>query len=330
LHLDNQIFFFFDTKFNIINPSTFVLSFTELSVFDYYVFTLGRSPRLVVELAFLSRLALHQLSNMFFARFALNIDIEVRLLVNEASAALFTFDTLLVRYSFLSAVFEPSRGQSEVTLFGGDSSIKSLGQSGLTGLVHRDGGRLPRVAAQSLVDGALSILFSYFGTDSLCLKVLCKLSNTVVDLILSLLKLLLGHLVVLLSFSEVEFQLARLTGPLHLHVTFPVFDTLSEPLLHETSISLKFVYLNAAHLLLFARVVITVMLIGTLSNVSLSNSLIIELLKVVFEVDVLLSTVQFTKSLLEEVVANFIVLRLRDSNSLSGLVIAESSGLGDD
>lgn len=302
LHFNNQILLLLDAKFNIIYPSALVLGLTELSVLDYNVFALGSSPRLVVELAFLSRLAFHQLSNVFLARFALNINVEVGLLVDEASAALFTFDTLLVRYCFLSAVFEPGRGQSEVTLLGGDPSIKSLGQGRLTGLVHGDGGRLPRVAAQSLVDGTVSILFLDFGTDSLSFHVPFKFSDTVVNLILSLLKLRLGHLVVLLSFSEVKFQLASLTGPLDLHVSFPVFDTLSEPLLHEASISLQFVNLNTAHLLLFARVVITVMLIGTLSHVSLSNSLIIELLKVTFEVNILLSTIQFTKSLFEEVV----------------------------
>jgi hypothetical protein len=110
-------------------------------------------------------------------------------LVDEASAAFFTFDALLVRYSFLSTVFEPGRGQSEVTLLSGDLRIKSLGQGGLTSLVHGDGGRLPRVAAQSLVNGTVSIFFLDFGADSLSFKVLCELFDTVVDLILSLLEL---------------------------------------------------------------------------------------------------------------------------------------------
>lgn len=72
------------------------------------------------------------------------------------------------------------------------------------------------------------------------------------------------------------------------------------------------------------------MLVCTLGHVSLSNGLFIELMKVSFKVDVLLSAVQLSKSLFEKIVADFIVLGLRDSNSLSGLVITESSGLGND
>lgn len=92
--------------------------------------------------------------------------------------------------------------------------------------------------AQSLVDGTVSVLFLDFSADSLSFQVLFKLGDAVVHLILSFLELGLGHLVVLLRLREVELQLGCLTGFFYLHVGLPVLDTLCEPLLHETGVTL--------------------------------------------------------------------------------------------
>ena len=51
---------------------------------------------------------------MFFTGFALYAHVQVRLLINQAATAFFTLYFLFVRYSFLSAVFQTSRCQSEV------------------------------------------------------------------------------------------------------------------------------------------------------------------------------------------------------------------------
>jgi hypothetical protein len=49
-----------------------------------------------------------------------------------------------------------------------------------------------------------------------------------------------------------------------------------------------------------------------------------------FKINVLLGAVKLTKSLFEEVVGDFIVLGLGDGDSLSWLVVTESTGLGND
>ena len=83
---------------------------------------------------------------MLFTCVALNVNIQVGLLVDEATTTFLTFDALLVRYSFLSAMFETSGGKGEVTFLGGNILVEGLGQSHLTTLAHTDGSRLPRVA----------------------------------------------------------------------------------------------------------------------------------------------------------------------------------------
>lgn len=146
MHLNDELFLLFLTKLDIVESSTLILGFTELSIFNYNIFALGRSPCLVVKLTLLSRLALHELSDVLFTCVALNVHIQVGLLVDEATTTFLTFDALLVRYSFLGAMFETSGGKGEVTFLGGNLLVKGLGQSHLTTLAHTDGSRLPRVA----------------------------------------------------------------------------------------------------------------------------------------------------------------------------------------
>jgi hypothetical protein len=120
----------------------------------------------------------------------------------------------------------------------------------------------------------------------------------------------LGHFVVLLSLSKVEFKLSGLSGAFHLHVCFPILNALRQPLLHEAGISLQLVDLDATHFLLFARVTLHVCPVGTLSHRRLSIGLLFKLYQVSFEVNIFLGAVKFAQSLFKESVAHFIVLGL--------------------
>ena len=161
----------------------------------------------------------------------------------------------------------------------------------MTTLTHTDGSRLPGIATQGFVNGFVGLVGLYFCADSFGEQVLFKLSDAVVNLVLGVLKLRLGHLIVLLSLSEVKLQLGRFTGFLDFHVRFPVFNALGKPLLHKASVALQFVDLDTAHLLLFARVVFDILFVGTLGLLELSNSLIVEYLQMSFKIDVFLGAV---------------------------------------
>ena len=208
--------------------------------------------------------------------------------------------------------------------------IEGLGKSHLTALTQTDGSRFPGVAAQSLVDGLVCIFDFDVSADTLGQQVLFKLSDAIVHLILSLLQLVLGHFVVLLSLSKVEFKLSGLSGAFHLHVCFPILNALRQPLLHEAGISLQLVDLDATHFLLFARVTLHVCPVGTLSHRRLSIGLLFKLDQVSFEVNIFLGAVKFAQSLFKESVAHFIVLGLGDCDALGRLIVAESARLGYD
>lgn len=82
--------------------------------------------------------------------------------------------------------------------------------------------------------------------------------DTCGHLILLLFEFLISDCVKLFGLGKIEFQLGRFTLTFNAHVLFPVVNTFIEPLLHESSVSLKFVYLNAAHLLLTLGILIVV------------------------------------------------------------------------
>lgn len=208
--------------------------------------------------------------------------------------------------------------------------IERLGKSHLPALTQTDGSRFPGVAAQSLVDSLVSIFDFYVSADTLGQQVLFKLSDAIVHLILSLLQLVLGHFVVFLSLDEVKFKLSGLPSAFHLHVCFPILNTLRQPLLHETGISLQLVDLDATHFLLFARVTLHVCPVGTLSHRCLSIGLLLKLDQVSFKINIFLGSVKFAQSLFKESVAHFIVLGLGNCDALGRLVVTESARFGYD
>ena len=150
------------------------------------------------------------------------------------------------------------------------------------------------------------------------------------DFVLSLMKLLLGEGIELLSLGEVKLKLGGFTLTLDTHVLFPVLDALGQPLLHETCVSLEFVDLDAAHFL-FALSVLNHVLVVKLGSLSgLAHCFVIELLLMRFKVDIFLGAVQLAQPLLEEVVGNVVILGLAHRDALRWLVISESARFGYD
>jgi hypothetical protein len=150
------------------------------------------------------------------------------------------------------------------------------------------------------------------------------------NLVLGFLKLNISYIVIFLCLSEIEFELSSFTLALDTHILFPVLDALGKPFLHETSISLELVDLDSAHLLLFVSVHLHVVCVELGGLSGLSNELVVVLLLVSLKIDIFLGTVKFSKPLLEESVGHFIVLWFGHRDSLGGLVVAKSTGLGHD
>lgn len=86
--------------------------------------------------------------------------------------------------------------------------------------------------------------------DTVLFESILKRVNSISYLVFCILKFLLGHYIELLGLLEVKFKLLALTVALALLILFPVLDALLVPLLHESSVTLKLVYLDAAHFLL--------------------------------------------------------------------------------
>ena len=74
--------------------------------------------------------------------------------------------------------------------------------------------------------------------------------DTICDLVVSILELLNCNSVILFCLLVVKLKLFAFSILLSLLVCFPILNSFLVPLFHETSISLQFVDLNPAHLLL--------------------------------------------------------------------------------
>ena len=100
------------------------------------------------------------------------------------------------------------------------------------------------------------------------------------------------------------------------------------PFLHEASVALQLVNLNAAHLLLAHRRNLFVLVVKTSCDSRLALLLGIEFLNVSFHVQLFLGLIESVDSGLEELVLDPVILFFGDSNFLCGLVVSKLACLG--
>ena len=212
------------------------------------------------------------------------------LLINQSSATLFSLLPLFVSYSFLSPLFKAGWSQSKVTFLSTDLGIKCLSK-GHFGRTVASRLTLPGLTIQSVSNCSVSDLLTDFSADTLSFKIFFKSFNAVVHFVLGILEFLLSNLVVLFSLGKVELKLGCFTLSFDVHIDFPVLDTLCKPFFHKSSVSLKFVYLNSPHFLLFHSVFNNIVVIGFSGLSSLALHLLLILLLVEFKVNVLLRSV---------------------------------------
>jgi hypothetical protein len=141
---------------------------------------------------------------------------------------------------------------------------------------------LPGLTIQSVSNCSVSDLLTDFSADTLSFKIFFKSFNAVVHFVLGILEFLLSNPVVLFSLGKVELKLGCFTLSFDVHIDFPVLDTLCKPFFHKSSVSLKFVYLNSPHFLLFHSVFNNIVVIGFSGLSSLALHLLLILLLVEF------------------------------------------------
>ena len=90
---------------------------------------------------------------------------------------------------------------------------------------------------------------------------------------------------------ELEFKLLAFTVALSLLVLLPVLDTFLVPLFHKAGVALKFVDLNASHLLLTHCGHLAVFLVRALSHASLPLLLFFKLANMSLHIKLLLGLV---------------------------------------
>ena len=110
--------------------------------------------------------------------------------------------------------------------------------------------KLSTVIVQADCNSPVSLVFLDSRVYAVRLQGVLKSVDAIGDLILSRLQLFLCDVVVLLRLFQIEFELLAFSVALALLVFLPVLDTFLMPLFHEAGISLKLIYLNAAHFLL--------------------------------------------------------------------------------
>ena len=143
-------------------------------------------------------------------------------------------------------------------------------------------------------------------------------------------QLLLGNRVVFLGLLQLEFKLLALTVTLPLLVLLPVFDAFLVPLFHKAGIALKFVDLDASHLLLTHRSHLAVLLVRALSHASLPLFLLFKFANVSLHIQLLLRLVQRVDALFEELMLNMVVFFLRVGDLLGWLVVTELASFRQD
>jgi len=168
-----------------------------------------------------------------------------------------------------------------------------------------------------------------FGVDSNGAKRVFKGFNSVLNLRFCLCEFSLSQIVELLRLFEVKFELFGFAVPLTLLVLLPVFDALLVPLLHEASVPLQLIDLNSAHFLLTHVIRFLLLKLLFVGDLRLPFLLVVELLHVIFHVELLLGLVQRVNSHLEKVVFDLIVLGTRHCNLLRWLVVPKFTRFGE-
>ena len=109
--------------------------------------------------------------------------------------------------------------------------------------------------------------------------------------------------------SLLVFELELALFPLFLvsHVLLPVFDTLGEPLLHETSVSLELVDLGPSELLSNTLFLLSFRHFVSFGFFGLSDGLVVELFEVIFHIHGFLRLVESLETNLEEGRLHFVV-----------------------
>lgn len=120
------------------------------------------------------------------------------------------------------------------------------------------------------------------------------------------------------------FELELALFPLFLvsHVLLPVFDTLGEPLLHETSVSLELVDLGPSDLLSNTLFFLSFRHFVSFGFLGLSDRLVIELFEVIFHIHGFLRLVESLEAHFEEGRLHFVVGILVRANLESRLIVA--------
>lgn len=164
--------------------------------------------------------------------------------------------------------------------------------------------------------------------DPLLLQRLLELGDTIVNFCVGAVKLLNGDGVVFLRLFEVKIKLLHLSFLLLLLVLLPVFDTFLLPFLHEAGIPLQFVDLNPSQLLPAKSCGLLLGIDVVCGLLSLAFLLSDEFQDVLLHVDLLLGLVERGKSLLEELMLNFVKFFHGLGDLLGGLVVTKLPGLG--
>ena len=250
-------------------------------------------------------------------------------MANKAPSALLTLLAGGFGERFLGALLQAGAFEGESARLGRHGHAHGA-------LAHRGTGphraspqpRLSALHVETVGDGPLRIVLGDTRVDTIRLQGGLERVDTVGDLILGILQLLLGYVVEFLSLFEVELQLFALTVALPLLVLLPVLDTLLVPFLHETCVALEFVDLDTAHLLLAHGGDLLVFVVEASGLASLTVLFILELVEVRLHIQLLLGLIKRVYPLLEELVLDPVVLLLRVSDFLGGLVITELARLG--
>ena len=168
------------------------------------------------------------------------------------------------------------------------------------------------------------------GVDTLGLEGLFEVRDAVLNLIVGVVELLEGDGVVLLSLLVVEFKLLAFAVLFPLLVLLPVFDSLRVPLLHEASVALQLVDLDASHLLLALGLHVLLPVGMGLGIGCLTLLFVFKFADVGLHIEGLLGLVEGVDAGLEEGVLDPVVGLFGARDLLSWLVVSKLAGLAED
>jgi len=326
LEAPEKRFFFDDAILNVKVTSALVLLLTQFSVLNDQIFALVSPPDLIIQLLLLVALPLGEVEHSGLALLLVQTLHDRVLLGDQAASALLTRLAGALVHCRLRLVLQPGTRKGESAIFSGLAGVHS-GKAHCHFrclCLHR--ALFAGEVLERFRDSSLSIILLHLCVDSLGHEGRFKLINAIVDFTAGCIKFIQSDSIEFFGLLIVKFKLVGFTLALHSHVLFPILNAFLVPFLHETGISLQFVKLYAAELLLLLRLLLLFNVACTFSNRFLLAALMLKLQQVFLHVESLLRLVQRLQPLLEKGVLHSVEFLLGCGDLLDGLAVSKLSG----